>query len=486
MKKSIKNNNLCDVKFDSAREILLSHVSNKANYREDQYKVFNGVTLSEKNFSTQNQRRSYFKECQFNNVKFSDSGFSGSKFYFCDFIDCEMNFAIMDSCEFKSCNFKYSTPKKILGASFCDSSFFDTAFFNCYFQSSSFTAAYFYKTTIINSQINGVIWENAIFESTTFENVLLDNLNFEFSHFKDVHFINTTLPFATIPFIFEGLEYLLTTTDSIKIETINLNHHDNTMSKEEYIQLLPLLITFYSNTNNYFPLANILIATNNRDKAFNVIRTGVQFCIKIRDFRLLSYFSKLMNLHDFSIIQKKVIYNEIMQLVAISDLNKYERNLFNKNINNIRDNLINQRIDSYINIDLNTNILSDEYNKLLTLIESINNLTDIFKSDSTFYLELRHNSPYDIFITFFSQNIPTIIEFISLALVAFKGYAYYKETILKLKNLDLQNQKLQLDIKEKECQNISEASNINEKLTVNNIIINQINYNIHDEHNTIL
>ena len=46
-------------RFTKSQTKLLEHVTNKDNYRANQYKVFNYLTIN-KNYNSQNQRRSYF------------------------------------------------------------------------------------------------------------------------------------------------------------------------------------------------------------------------------------------------------------------------------------------------------------------------------------------------------------------------------------------------------------------------------------------
>ena len=94
-------------RFTKSQTKLLEHVTNKDNYRSNQYKVFNNLTIN-KNYNSQNQRRSYFFDCTFSHASFQNCGLTGSYFINCHFVDCNLNFAIFDNCYFDNCTFEYN------------------------------------------------------------------------------------------------------------------------------------------------------------------------------------------------------------------------------------------------------------------------------------------------------------------------------------------------------------------------------------------
>ena len=146
--------------FLYSQKVLLNHVNNKDNYRTNQYKIFSGLIIS-KSYESQNQRRSYFIECNFKNTSFKNSGFTGSYFINCNFYNCKFDFAIFDNCYFDNCHFENSILRKILSSSFCGSIFKGVTFSLCDFDACSLTSINCYNTKFNKCTINNIIWENS-------------------------------------------------------------------------------------------------------------------------------------------------------------------------------------------------------------------------------------------------------------------------------------------------------------------------------------
>lgn len=475
--------------FKESQAILRSYVANKDNYRTDQFKIISGAIIK-KDYSSKNQRRSYYCDCIFENAVLKHSGFTGSVFLNCKFIDCNMDFCIFDSCIFENCEFVYNLNIEILGASFCRSIFRNTRIGNCYLHACFFTDAAFIDFKFTDCKIIDIIWENAIFRNSIFESVVLDNLNFEFVQFHNVHFIDTILPFATIPYIFNGIYYLLNTDDNVKIESEDPDNKNKYITKEEYITLLPHLIKFYTYTRNYFPLANILISQREYEKAFEIIKEGIPFIVRLREFRLLRYFSILMQLNEFQYQQKKEIYALINSETARCSLSAEEYRNYNLYITEIRDNLLNQKNKPYLTVELSTNIGSEEYEKLTCIIEILEKLLKLVCID-THYIEIRHNSPFEIFISIFS-DIDNIIQILGYIYLAFTGYDYFYNKFLSYKKAKMDNEKESLEIeilkqtikknKEKDhsAEDIDYCNKYLDVINKNEIVINHISHNIYN------
>lgn len=489
------NNMLSDLKdmnqeFLQAQTVLSSHVYNKDNYRTNQYKIFSG-SLIKKNYDSQNQRRSYFFECEFNNASFKNCGLTGSYFVNCTFKNCNMDFAIFDNCIFVNCIIEFNEQTEVMAASFCDSIFSNSTIKYCYFHSCSLTRIDVHGTSFNDCYMDDIIWEGSKFVDCSFNNIILENLNMEFVYIDNVTFNNTILPFASLPFAFKGIEYVINTTDDIKISSMIKSEG---LSREEYVNLLPQFVNFYKYTNNYFPLANILIARNEMEQAFEVIKKAVFFLTKIHEYRTLKYFSILMRISDFTDRQKIEIYRLINN--EFNKISDNQSSYATKYLYEIRDNLLNNRDDAYVTFEIDTNITSDN---IINLNNFINKLELLFRNLSLsekHYIEFRHNSPYQFFITAFADP-ESIILIISATYMALRGINKFYNVLLDNKQKKLNIKKTQLEINEME--NIAhdydkkfveqiksqkdKSSEIYNQLSDASIQVNYMNHNVY---NTII
>ena len=466
-----------------AQKELLSHVANKDIYRANQYKIYNDVTIS-RNFEKQNQRRSYFLNCVFDDASFINSGFTGSYFVNCVFKNCSLDFAIFDNCYFNNCKI-YSDEIAILKAvSFCNTIFDNSEFRNCYFLSSSLTNINCKNVDFLNCTLDNIIWEGAKLINVGLENVQLTGTNLEFVFFENVRFINTNLPFASIPFAFKCLEHLMHSEYNVRVRSIT---NEDGINKKAYLDLIPQLIIFYRHTNNYFPLANLLIAIGKTDEAFEEIKKGISFLVKIHEYRTLKYFSILMRINNFSSNQKA----EAFELIN-SELNKQfmsSTNIYNANIYlyEIRDNLLNDREQPYVTFEIYSNIQDNSENKLNLFLNSIETLISFLSPEEKYYIEFRHNSPYQFLITFFSST-QNIVQLISIIYLTYKGYSKFHDDILERQQKRLNIEKTRIEIENKKAkieieindEMLATSDNIREELVNNSIKVGTINHNVYN------
>ena len=489
----LPNSYISKDEFKFSQTLLQSYVTNKDNYRTNQFKIINGIKIKQ-DYSSKNQRRSYYNDCVFENAVLNHGGFTGSVFLNCKFIDCHMNFCIFDSCIFENCEFIYNLSMEILGTSFCRSVFRNTSIGNCYLHACFFTDASFIDFKFFDCKIIDIIWENAIFRNSFFKSVKLDNLNFEFVQFHNTRFIDTIIPFATIPYIFNGLSYILSTDDNIKIESEDPNNKNKFITREEYITLIPHLIKFYTYTQNYFPLANIFISLQEYEKAFKTIKEGIPFVVRLREFRLLRYFSILMQLNKFEFHQKKEIYDLINSEIAKCSLSTEEYRNWSLYIAEIRDNLLNQKDKPYLTLELSTNIQTNEYEKLTKVIEVLESVIKFVIID-THYIEIRHNSPFEFFVSIFS-DIDNILQILGYLYMAFAGFDFFNNKFLSYKKAKLDNEKEELEIEilkqtikeneikkgstEESSEKLTNCKEYFDLLNKYGIVINHVNHNIYN------
>ena len=421
--------------FYKAQEILLKHVSNKANYRAEQYKAYTNATVT-KDFTSQNQRRSYFKECIFFETIFEHSGFTGSYFIRCKFHNCKLNFSIFDNCYFYECEFLNERSEETLSASFCNAVLVKSSFNDFVFHACSLTGFSNLNCHFCDCKFDDVIWENSKFSNCYFENIKLIGTNLEFVYFDNNTFKNTIIPFASIPYAFNLIKFLINTEEGILIDS---QLYPEGMTSSKYIELLPNLICFYENTNNFFPLANIFVSLGYVEESFNVIKSGIPFLVKLHEYRTIKYISELMRNNSFSTEQKSAVYKIINSNMYQQVLSK-EDYLLNAELYlfEIRNNLLNESTKPKVSFEVYTDISKNSIDNLKEFLSVIETLLGRYSDIEEHYIEYRHNSPYQFLINIISSP-EQIAEIIAVVYFALKG-------INKLYNIYLDNQQKQLNI----------------------------------------
>ena len=298
--------------------------------------------------------------------------------------------------------------------------------------------------------------ENAVFRSTYLCNVKFKSMNFEFSTFENISTKDIKLPFPTIPFIYNGLTYVSTTNDNIRV-TSDIKKAG--LTAQEYLENLNDLERFYILTQNYFPLANIYISQKKYDQAYETILCGIHLSIALRSFRMISYFCKQLDyIPIIGIHQRQEIYSLILNDLSKISLQRFEKDSLNMYLPQVRELLLTMHSSQRIQVILKTNITSSSPEKLSIFITTL----DAFLSKKCKYsVELRHNSPYEVFLDIFTspEKISLIID--GLALMV---------GIVQLIS-DRKGKKSRQDV-ERECKTYNTVF-VNNQIVIERIIINE-------------
>lgn len=414
---------------------LSSHVSNKYIYRKDSVRTYSKVDFdNETDWSSKNMRRIHFSDCNFANVNFQSTGFTGSIFYDCNFqLNCNLRNTIFDECLFINCDF---FGLSFQSTSFCRSEFHNSKIGNCVMSRCFLTESKIYDTIIEDTIFDDIIWESAILKNSNFNNVNLKNLNMEFVYIDGAKFENTAIPFSSIPFIFGGLKYISDNRDTAKIQTINPDYPLGWMNGEEYERLLPDLCTFYRESLSYFPLCNILFSFDMIDEGIDCLIEGLKFWYKCQNFKMLFYLCDLANLYNFNINRRKRIFSQIEKLnaqIQLSD-NLWLTNKWNTYLNKVRGTLLNSENMPHITLAIATIINNNDYLALCAFIETFEKY--FLSSDFYFSVEIRHNSPFDLLYTIFSD--PSILFELVVGIATIVGVCdqIYVDHVKKLNSLN--------------------------------------------------
>lgn len=490
-----------DSDFIKAQEKLKKNMKQKSFFREQQFIIYENKTFST-DFSGENWRRSYYINSEMQGADLTNCGFSGSIFVSTNFSDCIINNTKLDFCELDNCNFYSSVNTELLHLNLNESIICNSQFTDLNMQAANFTNAIFDNVIFKDCIWKSLCLEGTVFKNTTLDNVQLKKLNFEFSYFDNIKMNNIRLPFPTIPYIFNGLNYLINTQDAIRISSAA--SENGSISIDEYLSNIDDLTVFYSKTQNYFPLANIFIAQNQFDKAYAAILAGVKFSMMhIRNFRLVYYYSKLLQItKQFTFTQRANVYNMIIEYSELANWRSLDFYNFSHYIDRIRNTLLNENKNDFIVITLCTNILCTEYEKITCIYQTIEDTIRIIEKEKKqriiHYVELRHNSPHDVFIKAFSDPaiLSLLLDAIGLACAGIgklvslhkdkQTEKLEKEKIATLQNIEKNFYSKQLEYYKKQNEQImlensflrQQLDNINTNLQKENIVINNMNYHI--------
>lgn len=394
--------------LQSITDRLAENMNNKYFFNPEPYKVHKDINVFE-NYEGRNLRQSYYQNCTFYKANISKSGLAGSIFIQCNFKPCDYTDTNFQSCDFRECKFEnimleYTRMNK--------SSFYKTTFINCIFKSVSINDAFFDDCKFINCRWTISI-ENTIFKNTLLDSVKFKSMNFEFATFENIKTNNIKLPFPTIPFIYNGLKYISSTEDNVRVTSAK---RADGLCKEEYLSYIEDLEKFYSATQNCFPIVNICIAKGEYEKAFETLYHGIKIAIQTRAFRMIKYYCKQIKYIDnITMHQKQDLYFFILNEISKCNLEEFERNSLNVYLPEVKDLLF---LDSYkdkLEVLFDTDINENEFDKLSILLLAID---DLLKDKCTYSLELRHNSPFQVFIKALSDPVNIQIIISSLELIA--------------------------------------------------------------------
>lgn len=341
-------------------------------------------------YTSQSLKRAHLTNCLLNNAKFDDAAVTGSSFFQCIFMKCSMNKADFEFCNFENCNFQ-DTP--LTNESFNNSTFYATKFINSPFSSCTLTGTLFKNVLFSHSDIKHSTLEGAVFEGCSFEDMNLNNLNLEFIEIKDIHMSNVILPFSQIPYILGGIEYIKNTNDIVCIGT---NSTKNISTKEYVSKALPLLCEYYEKQELHFPLANIYLGLCEKEKAYNHLKLGIQYCVISKDFRLLKYFCKLVaRSNEFTYKELNTLYTLVQKFMPQDALNQQQLHDYSKHIGEIKTILFSKQDTPKVTFSIRTNIEPNDISPLSNLIDDIFKIKQkICNTPNALQLVLEQNSPF--------------------------------------------------------------------------------------------
>ncbi len=354
-------------------------------------------------------KRINVKNTMFNNCSFEAVAGAGSKFTETEFNKCDFSGANFQDCYFNRCIFNNNS--LIEGANFSNSVFIECTFENITIKRSTLFDCHFENCTFNSCEIYSDTMESSLLYNCKIANVNLAHLNIEYIQIRNVSLRNVTLPPYQIAYIIGAPTVLLKCSDDVDIYTDKGN-----ISGVRYCELYKDLCMYYLNQKEYFPVANLFIALKENDTAYEYIKLGIEKSCDYFDFRMIKHFCRLACFSEvFDTQQLKSLYTLITQLSYTScwDLNTLHSYMFH--IGAIRELLLNSSHNDKqcVEVLIKTNIDKDDLDQINQLYSEISAIIRENCSDQHIdFVELRHNSPYELLVTCI-DSLPSIFTLLS-------------------------------------------------------------------------
>lgn len=402
------------------------------------------------------------------------------RFEQCNFLSTELvgisgTNSIFDTCQLQNCN--------ITNSNYKFSGFFSSSIKNSNIENSCFEDVIFEGTNLIKCEIKGCALTNSIisqstlenlsisycdFEGSLLKNVQLKNIDFSQNGFNYVEFDNVSIkniifPFADIFHCYNGLDLISEYDNDI---ILSFENGDTIISAKKCITLLDIFLPFFYSKNDFMAVSNIYIYRGEHEKAYWSIIDGLKNSLKRKDFKLIYNLCKLASCNSFFTRKQLRDFYELLQSdMVVAHLNTYEYKYYLAKMTEIKSLLIDNPFGrSQLVIEINTNILPDDYENLNFLIQKIDKIVDTQLPQANKYLSLRHNSP-NVLEIFLSESLPNLILFIgyfSTILLGTTKIIKELQTIVKnhkeIEGIKLDNLIKKIELEKKELEMIDKDS----------------------------
>lgn len=464
--------------YNEALNLISNYTKSNFFKRLHGQKYIVGADIKD-NLSKRNLRRSFIEDSKIIENNLHRTGFAGTSFVNTLLLNNIIKNTNFHSCRFSESKIIYDKRETISSSGFHKSLFVSSTLKKIDFRSCGFTDTFFDRCEIIDCNFKGSSFDNATIKDCKIINTDFSGINLDYLYLENVSLENVVFPMTSINNVIGGL-------DSIYENRYNCTIFANATEKQqitvsEYLDLLPALKDFYIYNEEYFALANIFCFEKNLQCATTSIIEGIRRCIITKNFRLLTYFCKIVYVNSiFDSKNKKRLFEILMNFINITPLSEAEKYNFNIYQGQIKEYLFTSKGKlTSVELSFKTDIEFGEDSKIMSMFNVIHSLV---KSNYNYSIKLNRNSPYE-FTIYLTENIVNISIFIVSAYFIFDksinivGKTF--ETLIqcaKLKNLILDNK-----LKEHELENIVNNVESNRvKLDSTNINVNSINYQVYN------
>lgn len=438
--------------LDDAISALQKHCKNKNKFsRKPTSIIVDGVNSCD--YTNKSLRRTYASNTHFKYTVFSGSAAAGSIFYNCNFDHCKIENANFQECSFINSHLSCGLDSfNIIHSNFNETLFSENFLIkNNIFEHSVFYNTAFIDGCILNTTFNSCTLENATLTNVLLKNVRFTDLNIDYTTFEKVIMDRVILPFSQICYTFGLLPYLATTTDNVYITSQCTP--GGIIAPNEYLTLIPCFEKYYKETQEYFPLANIYFYMGKTNEAKKVILEGIQKGVMSVDFRKIKYLCKLIYTYNvFSYHERYDIISYIYSRISFSNMHSSLLYNFTAYKNEIEGYLLRRNSPNIITAEINiiTNISFSEEKKLGVALSVIEEIIELYKSDSMEHRIICHHGSPETFFLEIQDTLPTIVAIVGTLYGILVSHYTLQEKITSLQTAKLQRkldlEKTQLEI----------------------------------------
>lgn len=355
----------------------------------------NGLKVrSESNdFCGYSLKRTNLKSSVLQKDRFFQCAFTGSRFDKTLFKQCDIKYTNFQFSTFDECRFEKIKNEKMLGDNFDHCYFYKTRFNHVKFNGCSMSCAHFVECEFLNCTFYATTMENTSFDNCTFTDVDMTELNIEFSQFMCCKLIKVSFPYTQLPYIIGFSEFN-------KNEDIHIIADNKSFDFNEYQNQFSTLIDYYKSVKEHFPIANVLLFQKNYEDAYDILRDELRKCLLLSDYRMVKHICRLSTINDQIESNKiKALFVEVKKhLETIQDTSQTKECLMH--LDEIRRLTMDAKYNkNSLKIIVETDIASDDLSGINALVNEIETvITNTLPNCYSKSIELRHNSPYEIFI----------------------------------------------------------------------------------------
>ena len=338
-------------------------------------------------------KRSHLRNVIFDNAVFDHTSLAGSEI---------INTVFKNSCKVESVYFENSYMADV---TFDDKlNIKNSNFTKCRIKNSHFISNEIRGSFFSDSELNDCTFDDCLIRSTMFENAKLNrcnlincnmrNLNIEFCKIYNSNLDGTTISFFQFPYIIGIFS------DSNKIENIYVGRNKNEkLSMDEYIEEINDCIIYFAYIEEYFPLVNLYYRIGEKDNARKCIFGGISKALEANELRLVDHFCSLGKSYSLlKVGDLKSILEQVDKHIYLNKNNEFFDVMISQS-SNLKASILNDTTKSMLEITINTNIDSREYDDASSLCHDIDSIITIISSDVSSTFQISHNSPYEIVLT---------------------------------------------------------------------------------------
>ena len=431
-----------ETEYNKAVERILSHGQSSLKFQSILSSASGAILTG--NYRSGRISHNYFNDCTFENASLERATGAGSIFTQVIFSNTTLARSNFQNSTFEQCTFDAC---ELDGVNLSGSYFIDTEWKKCDSKAFNMSDSYFKNCRFIQTKPGNLA--EACLDNVHFEDLRLVNLNIEFADFKKINSKHTVFPFSQMPYVFNGLRYLTTTSDDVRISS-HINESGSIMVGE-YLDTLKDMEIFYSYKEEYFPLANILLASQRYDEALSAVLQGIVFAALQSDFRMCKYYCKLLTDNGHFEAEDLIdLYRRLSESVELRSLTEAQYYQYSKYMLEIRSLLVdNPNSFPRAMLVLKSTICKRESEKVMLMLSTIDDLLHLNGLNlNRPSISFSHNSP----VTFIAElcGMPwAILAAASLLLTTVvwvcKGYNEIAKAIISTQEIAENHRKAEMD-----------------------------------------